>query len=201
MIAIRALASSDIPIISELHVRYLRTTFAGAPGMKLLSYYYQQVADRVGSCGFVAERNGEIMGFICGVWEPQSLHNSLIRKCWLGVIISTIHLTVSEPQRALRFLSRIRAKENGQDGEGFELRPIVLVPKARGTGVASRLVNALLREARRMGYCKVYLWAEADNVAANRFYRKVGFKPLGGDNHHGNLSTKLEKPLAQAIEQ
>ncbi len=51
-----------------------------------------------------------------------------------------------------------------------------LDPGARGAGLGTRLLNAVLDVARDLGYDAVSLSVERDNVVAHRMYRRAGFE-------------------------
>ena len=54
-----------------------------------------------------------------------------------------------------------------------------LLPEWRGQGVGCRLWNATLNFARGAGYRKLAIQVRASNLAAQQFYRKLGFKECG----------------------
>ncbi len=62
-------------------------------------------------------------------------------------------------------------------------------PRARGTGIGSRVVAEVLRWGRDQGADNAYLQVEADNVAAIRLYRRLGFT-----RHHTYGYVTLEPP-------
>ncbi len=63
----------------------------------------------------------------------------------------------------------------------FAARPLINIhdlavrPEARGRGVGSALINAVIAEARQRHCCKVTLEVRTDNVGAQRLYRRYGF--------------------------
>jgi len=59
-------------------------------------------------------------------------------------------------------------------GDGWEL--VLLVTSERRAGVASRLVERLLDEARRAGASRVWLVTTNDNLGALAFYQRLGFR-------------------------
>ena len=52
------------------------------------------------------------------------------------------------------------------------------VPHARRQGIARRLIEAMLEEARRRGATEVFLEVRVDNEAAKALYEGFGFSPL-----------------------
>ena len=58
---------------------------------------------------------------------------------------------------------------------------------ARGTGVGSVLLQALITEARRLGYHKLVLAAFPFNEAGTRLYRRLGFREVGVYQEQGVL--------------
>lgn len=59
------------------------------------------------------------------------------------------------------------------------IQTIAVAPSAAGRGVGTRLIVALLREARRVGVPTIGLEVRADNERAQALYRRFGFSPVG----------------------
>lgn len=70
-----------------------------------------------------------------------------------------------------------------------ELRKMYLLPEVRGAGIGRRLLARCLGVARGFGYGACYLETLTGMDAAQRLYRRAGFKalpgPLGATGHHG----------------
>ena len=66
----------------------------------------------------------------------------------------------------------------GEDGEA-ELVSMWVAPEARGSGVADRLVGAILDVAREQGHGTTVLWVSDGNRAAERLYERHGFGRTG----------------------
>ncbi len=66
---------------------------------------------------------------------------------------------------------------NFGDGRG-SLRRMYVDKMHRGTGVADKLVTALLEFAREKGYREMYLTTIEDLIAAQKFYERVGFQRI-----------------------
>lgn len=64
-----------------------------------------------------------------------------------------------------------------------ELQKMYCLPEARGTGIAHELIKIALEYARKY-YKRCYIETLSNMIAANKFYKKYGFK-------------QLDKPLVQ----
>jgi diamine N-acetyltransferase len=60
-----------------------------------------------------------------------------------------------------------------------ELSKIYVLPSAHGGGVANRLLEAVLEEARAVGARGIWLGTNQANGRAQRFYEKSGFQRVG----------------------
>jgi RimJ/RimL family protein N-acetyltransferase len=54
-----------------------------------------------------------------------------------------------------------------------------VTPERRGTGLAEALARAVIEWARGLGAPRIVLWVVIGNVAAERFYERIGFAPTG----------------------
>ncbi len=71
-----------------------------------------------------------------------------------------------------------------QDETTAKLRMLLVDPKARGTGLGSRLVTECMRFAKRTGYKKMVLWTNSILVEARHIYQKAGFQLVAEEPHH-----------------
>lgn len=78
-----------------------------------------------------------------------------------------------------------------QDGDPgvCELRKMYFLPELRGSGMGSKLLEAILEAARTAGYTLCYLETLDRMELARKLYRKHGFRaidqPLGNTGHSG----------------
>jgi GNAT superfamily N-acetyltransferase len=74
-----------------------------------------------------------------------------------------------------------------------------VVPDARRTGFATRLLEAALGWARAEGWTQARLWVTETNQAATELYRRAGFKPTGRSkplrSHPSLLEVEMERSL------
>ncbi len=64
-------------------------------------------------------------------------------------------------------------------GEESHVMTIGVAPHARRRGYASRLLSALMTEARRHGATSMVLEVRADDDGPQQLYRRFGFEPIG----------------------
>lgn len=81
------------------------------------------------------------------------------------------------------------------DAETPELA-IALVYEARGKGVGTQLMHALMTLARKQGHKKTSLGVENNNPGAERLCRRLGFREFGRDEQGSMMVADLTAPPA-----
>jgi len=177
-VRVNLLQNRDCPEIAALHMAHLRTPFSNRAGLALLTCNYRAMVSQHGACCYVARADDRVVGFVCGVWEPNTFRRTLLRGQWLALSFWGFLYVLTRPKLIKDFLNRFFKPSHtpaGKSDVGYELRPIVVDLTVRGKGVAQRLLDELLQDAARRGFDKIFLYTEDDNLAAQTFYRKTGF--------------------------
>lgn len=184
---VRRMQPVDAWEVSGLHLAYLGTTLRGNASRHLLTLYYATIAETVGATGFVVERSGHLHGYACGVWDSSALRTRLVKRHLPSLMAWGVLSVFQAPgllSRGLR-IRRLSTIEPSIEELTYELRPIVVTPEARGSGVAVALVNAILCDAAVRGCDHVALFTEPSNVAAQKLYVKTGFTSRGAVTKDG----------------
>ena len=189
---IRRLQPEDGTAIATLHQEALRSRMTGSTGRKLLSVYYRALALGKGGCGYVAiSSDGEVLGFVCGIWDSASVRGNLMRAHWSRLAVLGGLYVLSRPKILPDVLRRVSSrsteKEASHASADYELRPIAVRRDRQGSGVADQLMQRLLEDARVRGFRSVILKTETDNGRANSFYVRQGFaveRMANGYNHY-----------------
>ena len=64
-----------------------------------------------------------------------------------------------------------------------QLRLLLVEPRARGSGIGRRLVEACIDFSRQRGYRKIKLWTQRSLIEARRLYAKLGFDLVEEEPH------------------
>jgi len=132
----------------------------------------------VGCCNFVAERKGQVVGYIIGSCDPDRFESYLRRQ--LPRLILGRWLRGAYPRwwRDLGYLWRAWRGHN--DTAPWQYYPaqlhINLLPEARGHGLGSQLLQTFLDCLRERGIQGVQLGTTERNQAALKLYQRFGFR-------------------------
>lgn len=194
---IAPLIQDHCPEVARLHRDCLPTGFRGRPGLELLTAYYRALVESRGGCGFVAEQEGRVDGYVCGVWEPAAVRGTLLGAQWPTLILWGCAQVLVRPRFFSDLVGRLGNPTGGSApaGLGYELRPIVVAPAVRGTGIGVQLVEVLLEDAVQRGFDRVLLVVQEGNTTADAFYRRAGFRLMGKESRSGEAYLRYEYSL------
>jgi RimJ/RimL family protein N-acetyltransferase len=101
------------------------------------------------------------------------------------------------------FLGEVDGKAAGLAGghrrDGYaELISMWVAQEFRGTGLAARLIDAVIEWAAGEGYSEIRLWVVEGNAAARKAYAKAGFEPTGRRERHREGEETMELEMARA---
>jgi ribosomal protein S18 acetylase RimI-like enzyme len=193
--------------VASLHLEQLSTGYRGRPGLRLLQTYYAALVQSDGGSGFVAEQmgpagaqHGAVVGYVCGLWDPAAVRSTLLRDAlraqWPKLAFWTGLQVLIRPRLISELVGRWRVAERRPvPRQAYELRPIVVDATMRRNGIGAQLVDALLADASRRGFRQVHVFAEEGNVAANAFYREIGFRCAERENKQGAARLRYEYTL------
>jgi ribosomal protein S18 acetylase RimI-like enzyme len=126
---------------------------------------------------------------------------------WLASTVATFgafrageERTPAEARIAGMAAARVRPRPGQADEHAeWRLMSVWLSPDLRGTGVATRLVDAVRGQARRSGASLISLWVTDANERARAFYERLGFEPTGRHQlmpeQPDHWETELARPL------
>jgi DNA-binding MarR family transcriptional regulator/GNAT superfamily N-acetyltransferase len=125
-----------------------------------------------GDMGWVVQRHGALYAEQFG-WDET--FEALVAR------IVADYVDHRDPDREAAWIAEVDGTPAGcvfcvrKDDRTAQLRMLLVEPWARGLGIGSRLVDEVLRFARRAGYSGITLWTNDVLTDARRIYQRAGF--------------------------
>ena len=162
-------------LLDAMHV--ITEVLSGAPAPR----GYVLRAPQAGDMGWVVQRNGAVYAGEFG-WDAS--YEALVAR----IVADYVDQRDAECEAAwIAEVDGVRAgcvfcvRENATTAR---LRLLLVEPWARGLGIGGRLVEEVLRFARRAGYCDITLWTNDVLAGARRIYQQAGFTLHNESRHH-----------------
>ena len=138
-------------------------------------------APQPGDMGWVAQRNGALYAEEFG-WDAS--YEALVAR------IVADYVDHRDPECEAAWIAEVDGTRAGcvfcvrENASTARLRLLLVEPWARGLGMGARLVEEVLRFARRAGYSDITLWTNDVLVDARRIYQRAGFTLEDESRHH-----------------
>ena len=184
MPVIRVATSSDIPVIARVHASAFTDFFMTRLGPGFLREYYRLTLEGPGGILLVAEKQGEIVGFVAGFIDPECFFN-FMRTQKLRLAWSVLGRIILSPSLIPRLMLNFGRVQEGREivkpfpGISAELASIGVDPTGKGKGVGRQLISDFLRKVANCDVHSVTLSTDAqENERTNSFYVKLGFSVI-----------------------
>jgi DNA-binding MarR family transcriptional regulator/GNAT superfamily N-acetyltransferase len=138
-------------------------------------------APQPGDMGWVVQRNAAVYAEEFG-WDAS--YEALVAR------IVADYLDHRDPGAEAAWIAEVDGTPAGcvfcvrENADAARLRLLLVEPWARGLGIGSRLVEEVLRFARRAGYSSITLWTNDVLADARRIYQRAGFTLDDESRHH-----------------
>jgi DNA-binding MarR family transcriptional regulator/GNAT superfamily N-acetyltransferase len=138
-------------------------------------------APQAGDMGWVVQRNGAVYAEEFG-WDAS--YEALVAR------IVADYVDHRDPEAEAAWIAEVGGSPAGcvfcmrENATTARLRLLLVEPWARGLGIGGRLVEEVLRFARRAGYSDITLWTNDVLVDALRIYQRAGFTLDNESRHH-----------------
>lgn len=141
---------------------------------------YTLRSHRPGDIGMIVHRHGVIYAKEFGYDER---FEALVAKVVSGFIenFKPKRERAWIAERDGRFLGSVMVVEKKKSTA--QLRLLIVEPDARGMGIGRRLVDEVIRFAKKAGYKRLQLWTQSELTAARNIYRAAGFQIIGTEGH------------------
>jgi GNAT superfamily N-acetyltransferase len=138
-------------------------------------------APRPGDMGWVVQRNAAVYAEEFG-WDDS--YEALVAR------IVADYVENRDPGAEAAWIAEVDGAPAGcvfcvrEDARTARLRLLLVEPWARGLGIGARLVDEVLRFARRAGYARITLWTNDVLADARRIYQRAGFTLVHEEPEH-----------------
>lgn len=147
-----------------------------------LEIYYKNYCESPNSSSFVWMENQTVVGYLIGGIAMHHLNRAVAKKTLLTSPGKIIYLFVQSPRRVLNLLSESyssyfkKKKKTFYKPDTAGLSDIGVDRQHRGKKIAESLVSEFLDDLRTRGVSACRLGVAAENIAAQRLYKKMGFE-------------------------
>lgn len=191
---LRPARRGDEPALARLHREGLPEAFLPALGDRFLRLLYRAMAEDPESVVVVAEAEGEVVGFACGVASVRRFYRRFFRRRALRAGLAAAPQLL-RPDVARRALETARYPGRAGGLPDAELLAIAVDERWRRRGLGEGLAGAVAEGLGRLGAAELKVVVGADNGPANRFYARVGFRRAGQlQVHDGQVSNVWVAP-------
>lgn len=175
---IAPLRAEHVRSVAGLHVTQL-TGLLRALGTPAARAFYGGCVESPLMIGFVALDGSAVRGFVCGSMKPRALKLEALARKPVPFTVGAA-LGIAMRPSALPFVwDMLRGSAGTHDAGAPELTYLAVAPEARRGGMGRQLVDAFTAAIRTAGASAYELSVDEDNVAADAFYRRLGFQKVG----------------------
>jgi len=163
--------------VAELHISGIPTGFISSLGINFVTNLYIAISEDPNSFAFVSIEDDEVLGFVTFSNNLGSLYKYVIMKKSF-VFLPKIVISILRSHSLFNVLSNLLypSKMANMNLPDAELLSIVVAKEGLGKGLGRQLIGVGFNECRKQNIDKVKVLVAADNVAANKMYKKSGFQ-------------------------
>jgi len=187
---VRRAIARDARAMARLHRDALPTAFLPTLGEAFVTQLYRGLVADPSTVTVVADRGGHVVGFAAATPSVAAWYRRFLTRrgvlAGLAAAPALIHPDVRA--RARETASYPRATGGLPDAE---ILAIAVEAEARAEGVGRSLTEVALHGLARRGVAECKVVVGADNDGANRFYERVGFRPVAATSVHAGSRSNV----------
>ena len=186
---IKPLSKSYSSQVASLHISGISTGFISSLGIEFVTALYEAIAEDKNSFGFVAVEDDKVLGFVAFSTNLSKLYKYVVLKKGLKfAFILARKMTSFRVFRKVLDNTFYPNKMKKMELPNAELLSIVVVEEGRGKGVAAQLIEKSFEQCKNRDIDKVKVLVGAENLPANKLYKKCGFEFHSEIENHGVIS-------------
>lgn len=162
---------------ADLHIRPITSAIELSAAREIISEYIQSISD-VASASFAHQNVDQELADLPGVYIPP---RGGIWLAWTSAESRPVGCIALRP-----VVSHLPASHTRDVGE---IKRMYTRPAARGLGIARRMCDVVISNARLAGYTQLWLDSDPELVAALNLYQSLGFVPIPRYNQDPDSKT------------
>lgn len=168
------LKTEHIPDVAELHITGIKGGFWASLGDKCVCCLYQAIIESEQAFGFVAIRDGKVLGFVSCIEDARGAYKRAIKKNFLKLTWALLPKMLRWQNLKNALTTFLYPPKIRNDLPSAEVLCIVVNKQVRETGVGRRLIEQSYNEFRKRGIKWIKVITGEDQQA-DEFYKKMGF--------------------------
>jgi GNAT superfamily N-acetyltransferase len=181
--------------VAKLHIEGIHMGFLSTLGVDFVSSLYKAIAQSEDSFGYVALKEGKVVGFASFTMDLDRLYKSVVSKSGFKFFVLLCckmfsFVRIKKVFETLFYPGRIK-KLNLPKAEFLSM---AISPDARGHGLATRFVKTGFEECQRRGIKELKILAAEKIGPINKMYEKFGFQVATKIENHGVVSNVYVVP-------
>lgn len=176
------LAAEHAAAAARLHVVGQPGTFLTDLGPQVLTVLYSALPQSPVGFGFAATNQTALLGFVSATTSVGHLFVEMGTRRVHQLLPALLGRYWQRPRLALRSVQTVAypflasPPQETDESRAAELLSIMVTPSARGQGIGSQLLAALVQACRERAIALLDVTVAADNDGARRFYTRHGFR-------------------------
>ena len=180
------LRTEHIPEVAQLHIMGIKEGFFGSLGNKVVCCLYRAIIESDRAFGFVAIKDGQVLGFVSCVENLRDVYKHIIKKDFCKLAWAMLPKMLRWYNIKNTIVTLLYPSKTTEDSPSAEILSIVVDKQVRRMGVGKKLMERSYDEFCRRGikWIKVIT---AEDQQADEFYKAVGFKLVDRSQRRGVL--------------
>jgi len=174
MPSLRIALKDDMQSIARLHCQNIEAGFLSSLGQPFLNLLYEAMAVSRSAVCFVAEENGQIIGFASGAVSVGGFYKEFLKKQFLRAMLILLPRAI-KPAVAKKIVETLfYPSKNEGKLPSAELLSIVVDQNLQGQRIGEKLFIKLVGAFRERGITQFKVIVGENLTSACKFYEKMG---------------------------
>ncbi len=177
---VRPMRQEDVETVVDIHIAGFPGFFLTSLGRKFLLLYYSEVIRSQLGIAFVYTREGRILGFAAGYFNPGKFYLRLFLRRAFAFAFYSLRAVANQPLIIPRIIRSVLMRFGAPKNENVaELASLAVLPNEEGRGYGLAIIAACIEHIKRKGGKSIVLDVLKENQSLIQAYQRMGFKVEG----------------------